>query len=123
MSDMSKADTRAKLIDPAIHARGWTEDLIKRDLLRPRPPCRRCRDANAIEQSEKALSALLKEGREATAKAEAIENAVYDQKAVNPNRKANVDTRTPDELLDLIEAKGREIADALALLRSMEART
>ncbi len=28
---MSEADTRAKLIDPAIHARGWTEDLIKRE--------------------------------------------------------------------------------------------
>jgi type I restriction enzyme R subunit len=26
----SEADTRAKLIDPAIHARGWTEDLICR---------------------------------------------------------------------------------------------
>lgn len=31
MSDMSEADTRAKLIDPAIHCRGWTEDLIKRE--------------------------------------------------------------------------------------------
>jgi len=28
---LSEADTRAKLIDPAIHARGWTEDLIKRE--------------------------------------------------------------------------------------------
>ena len=27
----SEADTRAQLIDPAIHARGWTEDLIKRE--------------------------------------------------------------------------------------------
>src|SRR5947209_2547773 len=26
-----EADTRAKLIDPAIHARGWTEDLIRRE--------------------------------------------------------------------------------------------
>ena len=31
MSDMNEADTRAKLIDPAIHARGWTEDHIKRE--------------------------------------------------------------------------------------------
>ena len=23
---LSEADTRAKLIDPALHARGWTED-------------------------------------------------------------------------------------------------
>lgn len=28
---LSEADTRAKLIDPAIHARGWTEDLICRE--------------------------------------------------------------------------------------------
>lgn len=28
---LSKSDTRAKLIDPAIHARGWTEDLIRRE--------------------------------------------------------------------------------------------
>lgn len=28
---LSEADTRAKLIDPAIHARGWTEDHIKRE--------------------------------------------------------------------------------------------
>ena len=27
---LSEADTRSKLIDPAIHARGWTEDLIRR---------------------------------------------------------------------------------------------
>ena len=28
---LTESDTRAKLIDPAIHARGWTEDLIKRE--------------------------------------------------------------------------------------------
>ncbi len=27
----SESDTRSKLIDPAIHARGWTEDLIRRE--------------------------------------------------------------------------------------------
>jgi type I restriction enzyme R subunit len=27
----NEADTRAKLIDPAIHRRGWTEDLIRRE--------------------------------------------------------------------------------------------
>lgn len=75
------------------------------------------RDEDAIEKTNTALSALVKEAREATAKADAIEAAVYDLKAVNPNRKANADTRTPDQLLDLIEAKGHEIADALAALR------
>ena len=28
---LSESDTRAKLIDPAIHASGWTEDLIRRE--------------------------------------------------------------------------------------------
>jgi type I restriction enzyme M protein len=61
----------------------------------------------------------VKEAREATSKAEAIENAVYDLKAVNPHRKATQDRRTPAELLDLIDAKGREVAAAVAKLRAM----
>lgn len=28
---LSESDTRAKLIDPALHERGWTEDLIRRE--------------------------------------------------------------------------------------------
>jgi type I restriction enzyme R subunit len=29
--DLTESDTRAKLVDPAIHRRGWTEDLIRRE--------------------------------------------------------------------------------------------
>lgn len=46
-----------------------------------------------------------------------IEAKGYDLKAVNPHTKSNEDTRTPEELLDLIEAKGREVSDAVATLR------
>jgi type I restriction enzyme M protein len=46
-----------------------------------------------------------------------IEAKNYDLKAVNPNIKNNEDTRTPEELLDLIEAKGREVAESLAALK------
>jgi len=28
---LTEADTRAKFIDPALHRRGWTEDLIRRE--------------------------------------------------------------------------------------------
>jgi type I restriction enzyme R subunit len=28
---LSDSDTREKLIDPALHAHGWTEDLIRRE--------------------------------------------------------------------------------------------
>ena len=38
-------------------------------------------------------------------------------KAVNPNLQPEEDTRTPDQILDIIEAKAKEIAGALALLR------
>ena len=49
-----------------------------------------------------------------------IEDAVYDLKAVNPNRKPDVDERTPEQLMEIIEAKGREIVEALAALRSIK---
>jgi len=48
---------------------------------------------------------------------EAIEKKNFDIKAVNPNRKVEEDTRTPDELLDLIEQKGKEVIEVLELLR------
>ncbi len=48
-----------------------------------------------------------------------IEAKGYDLKAVNPNAKSDEDTRTPEELLELIEAKGREVAEALAPLRKI----
>ncbi len=75
------------------------------------------RDEAAVAQAEARLATLTRESREAANRAEAVENAVYDLKAVNPHRKPDVDTRTPEELLDLIEAKGREVAEALAALR------
>ncbi len=46
-----------------------------------------------------------------------IEAKNFDLKAVNPHAKNDEDKRTPEELLDLIETKGREMADALAILR------
>jgi type I restriction enzyme M protein len=41
----------------------------------------------------------------------------YDIKAVNPHAKVHVDKRTPAELLDLIEQKGKEVDDAIKQLR------
>lgn len=100
----NEADTRAKLIDPAIHRCGWTEDLIRRE-------------ETAIDKAEAKFKELTRESKDLAAKAKDIEDAVYDLKAVNPNRKPVVDTRTPEELMDIIEEKGREVAHALAVLR------
>lgn len=46
-----------------------------------------------------------------------IEARGFDLKAVNPNRKIEVDERSPEEILDTIEALGREVQAALAFLR------
>ncbi|MBI3932276.1 MAG: hypothetical protein HY317_02575 [Acidobacteria bacterium] len=48
-----------------------------------------------------------------------MESKNLDLKAVNPNAKNDQDMRTPEELLDVIEAKGREVAEALAKLRDL----
>lgn len=79
----------------------------------------RPKDDSAIEAAVAEIAGLLRESRDAASKAQAIEDAVYDLKAVNPNKKAEVDDRTPAELLDLIELRGREVTEALATLRAM----
>ena len=38
--------------------------------------------------------------------------------AVNPNRKNEEDTRTPEELLNIIEEQGRVISESIKALRS-----
>ncbi len=48
-----------------------------------------------------------------------IESKGYDLKAVNPHAKTDEDTRTPEQLLDIIEEKGREVTEALAELRRL----
>ncbi len=83
-------------------------------LKKAKPP-----DEAAIAASEATVRDLLKQAREATSKADDIENGVYDLKAVNPHRKSESDRRTPAELLDLVEAKGVEIAEALKKLRAL----
>jgi len=52
-----------------------------------------------------------------TVSMEEIEKRGFDLKAVNPNRKEVVDERTPEQILDEIEALGKQIAGALNDLR------
>lgn len=88
----------------------WNERL--KELKKAKP-----RDDSAIEEVETQFAVLVRERRELAAKAKEIEDAVYDIKAVNPNRRPSEDSRTPEDLMEIIEAKGREIAEALARLR------
>jgi type I restriction enzyme M protein len=65
------------------------------------------------------IKALEKSARDAQAKADAIDAAVYDLKAVNPNIVAKVDTRTPEQIIHSIEAQGRIVAEALEKLKTL----
>jgi len=97
--------------DKGRQAAKWNERL--RDLKKAKP-----HDEKAIAEAEIKAAELTREARSLATKAKEIEDAVYDLKAVNPSRKPDVDERTPEELMDIIEAKGREVAEAMAALRS-----
>ncbi len=77
----------------------------------------------AKESKLKALEdywrAVLTEAREARDKADAIENAAFDLKAVNPNRPDTTDKRTPVALMAFIEAKGKDADAALTRLEAL----
>ncbi len=96
----------------------WSEERKKRKkaLKDARPAEVKAKEA-ALAEAETKVKELEREARLAEAKAKEIEDAVYDLKAVNPNKKQIVDERTPKELVEIIEAKGKEITQALASLR------
>jgi type I restriction enzyme M protein len=60
-----------------------------------------------------------KAARDLEAQAAAIDAAVFDLKAVNPNAVATVDDRTPAEIIASIDAQGQIVAQALARLGAL----
>lgn len=76
-------------------------------------------EIEALETDERGAN---RQARDLEMKAQAIEYAVYDLKAVNPNAKMQGNKPSTRELLDLIEAKGREVNEALAQLRALQQR-
>jgi type I restriction enzyme M protein len=73
----------------------------------------------ALTTLEEELKTVERAARESLAKAEDLENAAYDLKAVNPNRTSDEDKRTPAQLLDFIATKGQEADTALERLRRL----
>lgn len=57
--------------------------------------------------------------RELEAQMTAIDAAVFDLKAVNPNALTKVDSRTPDQIIENIENQGRVVAQALVRLNAL----
>jgi type I restriction enzyme M protein len=60
-----------------------------------------------------------KAARDLEVQAAAIDAAVFDLKAVNPNAVATVDGRTPAEIIASIDAQGHIVAEALVRLRAL----
>ena len=84
--------------------------------------------ARGLRKADQALEAdqsLAKAGdaeraaRDASAKAQALDDAVFDLKAVNPREKKVVDSRTPAQLLADIARKGQDVDAALAKLQHL----
>ena len=73
-------------------------------------------DKDKIAELQTKIIELDFEARENRTKAETIENAIYDIKAVNPNAKDTTDKRTPKDLLDFIAEKSLEVESALTRL-------
>lgn len=70
-----------------------------------------------IEALESEIGKQEKAAREAQSKADAIDAAVFDLKAVNPNAIMKVDTRTPQEVIGSIDEQGKIVASKLETLR------
>ena len=120
--------------------KSWTVDLPqrKKDALKESAPLykqaeSKSRKADAIKVQLMAMTKgtddykvlemqegeLRRDARELKNRAQAIDDAVYDLKAVNPNSIVEEDTRTPEDLLNIIEQKGKEVAAALSALRGL----
>jgi type I restriction enzyme M protein len=123
--------------------RSWTIDIAVRrriakneaDALRAtaaEPKARLKKHQEQLDQLKKAkakpeeqepvkqlITACEREIRDIDSKAQSIEDAAFDLKAVNPNAKSEQDTRTPTELIELIETKGREVQALLAKLKKL----
>ncbi len=65
------------------------------------------------------IKACEREIRDIDSKAQSIEDAPFDLKAVNPNAKTEEDTRSPAELIEIIRRKGREVQEILGNLEAL----
>lgn len=105
---------REKAAELAAQANALADEIReKKKAKRPDKPA-----LLALEDKAKEFD---REAREAQAKADVIEDGVFDLKAVNPNRVFQEDMRTPKELLAFIAERGHEADAALARLGKLVA--
>lgn len=108
-------DEKRPLIDKA--------DALKAEVVDLKEKLKRRKKGNAkaaeLNQLEERIRSAEKAARDLESQAAAIDAAVFDLKAVNPNAIAKVDERTPKQILQSIEEHGRTVAKALAKLAAI----
>ncbi len=98
----------------ALFAEAETAEAVFQDKKQTKKPKR-----SELEALEQKWKAILRQARATQSEAQTIEDAIYDLKAVNPNRVIETDQRSPAELLDTIAAQGLEADAALTRLRKL----
>jgi type I restriction enzyme M protein len=73
----------------------------------------------AIEALETIIREQEKAARDAQSKADDIDAACFDLKAVNPNAIVKTDDRTPAMIIENIEAQGKIVTAALERLKTL----
>jgi type I restriction enzyme M protein len=73
----------------------------------------------ALAACREALAGAEKAARDAQARADAIDAAVYDLKAVNPRTHIVRDNRTSAEIIESIASHGLRVDSALARLKAL----
>jgi type I restriction enzyme M protein len=113
-----RAEAREKmqpLVDAAAKLKGESVDLKER--------LKRLKKDKAGDDVLESLDVQIREkeksARDLEAQATAIDAAVFDLKAVNPNAVTVVDDRTPAQIIESIAAHGQAVVDALERLRML----
>lgn len=73
----------------------------------------------AVEELEGKIREHEKEARDSQSKADSIDAAVFDLKAVNPNAVVKMEMRTPAEIIENIQAQGKIVNAALERLKTL----
>ena len=110
-------EERRPLIEKAEGLKAEVVDL-KEKLKRRRKENAKADELTALDER---IRTTEKTARDLEAEASAIDAAVFDLKAVNPNAVTKVDDRTPKQILASIEEHGRTVAEALGRLAAMMA--
>lgn len=113
-----RAKARAEMAPLLEQANG-----IKAEVVTLKERLKRLKKAAALDQALDALDAQIrgqeKAARDLETQADAIDAAVFDLKAVNPNAVAVVDDRTPAQIIQNIQDQGRIVSEALVKLNAL----